>query len=712
MARFLQIYLSCLILTGISGCRSDETFSTVSYYSKNQPSALNESQLGAKQFSVNNNIGSLFNDSLAEPIDTRKVLTTQATNSTSNTSINWDVDKDGVADALTDGLLILRYTFGLTGDSLLSSAVSENSTLSNAEIESEITSVMSIADIDGDGDVDALTDGLMILRYLFGLSGDPLIIGSISTTATRTSVAEISQYLLGYMPSSVDDSSTVIVSGRVTFDLLPFKPSGNGLDVTSPVILPAKRVLVEVRDYSGNVVVSGNTDDDGNFSFDIPKDLELRIRVSAKMLQTSDVSWNVEVRDNTTTIAGKNPLYVTDSSAFITSNNITKNIHLPSGRNGSNSGVRSAAPFAILDTIYDSMGEIIAVEPEVDFPPLEIYWSPQNNSSSGSLEDGDLGSSFFLRPKKIYILGDENSDADEYDRHVVAHEWIHYFEDNFSRSDSLGGPHSQDDRLDMRVAFSEGLANALSGVITNDPIYRDSNAFWPYFGWSMDIESDYTPYPGWFNEDSVQSIVYDLYDANSDGVDNISLGFEPIYSVLTSEQYINNDYFISIFPFAKILKDQQADSVDSALDSLLLAEQIFGTGYYGIGETNNGGISSSLPVYRTISANTGPIEVCYNNNAGVLNKLGNRIYSIFDVANAGTYQISLSPKSIASASLDADLVIFKSGTTLGRDYSAQYNGNAFLNISLTTGKHIIEAGVWDPDQTIALGSYCFNLEIN
>lgn len=711
MAGFLKVYLSCLILTGISGCKSDENSPAAFYTSNNYTPFVTERPLDAK-FSANKSSAFASVDSLTVPDTLLKTLTAQSTNSTSNASLNWDVDKDGTTDALTDGLLILRYTFGLTGDTLVASAVSATSTLTNAEVESEIIAVMSIADIDGDGEIDALTDGLIILRYLFGLTGDPLIIGSISSSATRSSSAEISQYLLRYMPSTTEDSSTVIVSGRVTFDRLPFKPSGNGLDIASPITSPAKSVLFEALDNSGNVIFSGNTDDDGNYSFAVARDLELRIRVSAKMLQTSDISWNVEVRDNTTTIAGKNPLYVTDSSAFFTTNNTTKNIHLPSGRNGGNSGIRSAAPFAILDTIYDSMGEITAVEPNIDFPPLEIYWSPQNNSSSGSLANGDLGSSFFLSPKKIYILGDENSDADEYDRHVVAHEWIHYFEDNFSRSDSLGGPHSQDDRLDMRVAFSEGLANALSGVITNDPIYRDSNAFWPYFGWSMNIESDNTPYPGWFNENSVQSIVYDLYDANADGADNISLGFEPIYSVLTSEEYINNDYFISIFPFAKILRDQQDDNVDNALNGLLLSEQIFGTGYNGIGETNNGEINSSLPVYRTISANTGPIEVCYNNNAGVLNKLGNRIYSIFDVANAGIYQISLSPKSIASASLDADLIIFKSGTTLGRDYSAQYNGNAFLNISLTTGKHIIEAGVWDPDQTIALGSYCFNLEIN
>ena len=46
-----------------------------------------------------------------------------------------------------------------------------------------------------------------------------------------------------------------------------------------------------------------------------------------------------------------------------------------------------------------------------------------------------------LRKRIIHSCGQQNSDTDEYDRHVVVHEWFHYFEDHFSRSDSMGGVH-------------------------------------------------------------------------------------------------------------------------------------------------------------------------------------------------------------------------------------------------------------------------------
>ena len=108
---------------------------------------------------------------------------------------SWDVDGNDEADALTDGLLILRYAFGLRDDNLIAGAISPTSPYSESEIVSRIENTMSYADIDGNGEVDALSDGLIILRYLFGIEGDSLINDTLSTNATRTSVEEIAAYL-------------------------------------------------------------------------------------------------------------------------------------------------------------------------------------------------------------------------------------------------------------------------------------------------------------------------------------------------------------------------------------------------------------------------------------------------------------------------------------------------------------------------------------
>ena len=113
---------------------------------------------------------------------------------------SWDFDKNGEADALTDGLLMLRHTFGLTGEALLNGAVATDSSIPHSDVEQSLINSMVIADIDNNGQVDALTDGLLLLRYLFGLVGDTLIDGAVALDANRSTHSEIEQYILNHMP--------------------------------------------------------------------------------------------------------------------------------------------------------------------------------------------------------------------------------------------------------------------------------------------------------------------------------------------------------------------------------------------------------------------------------------------------------------------------------------------------------------------------------
>lgn len=120
----------------------------------------------------------------------------------SSNSISWDIDNDGNTDALTDGLLMLRFSFGQTGESLTNGAISIGSNLSSSEVEAKLDEIQSILDIDGNGEVDGLTDGLLILRYLFSVTGNSLTNGAIAIDATRTSASGIQQYIEQYLPRS------------------------------------------------------------------------------------------------------------------------------------------------------------------------------------------------------------------------------------------------------------------------------------------------------------------------------------------------------------------------------------------------------------------------------------------------------------------------------------------------------------------------------
>jgi len=113
-----------------------------------------------------------------------------------------DIDGNEKYDALTDGLLLLRGMFGLDGSALVTGTVASDATYTESvDIESRIATLGDLADIDGNGEIDALTDGLLTLRYLFGLQGDTLINGVVASDATRKTAEEIEAHLETLMPS-------------------------------------------------------------------------------------------------------------------------------------------------------------------------------------------------------------------------------------------------------------------------------------------------------------------------------------------------------------------------------------------------------------------------------------------------------------------------------------------------------------------------------
>jgi len=56
-------------------------------------------------------------------------------------------------------------------------------------------------DVDGDGKADPLTDGVLIVRYLFGLRGTALIDHAVAAGAQRTTAEQIESFLRSVLPS-------------------------------------------------------------------------------------------------------------------------------------------------------------------------------------------------------------------------------------------------------------------------------------------------------------------------------------------------------------------------------------------------------------------------------------------------------------------------------------------------------------------------------
>ena len=91
--------------------------------------------------------------------------------------------------------------FGLKGSALIAGAVNTGADRTTADaIEAYLDQLRPALDVDGNGTADALTDGLLIIRYLFGLRDDALIVGAVAGDATRTSASQIEEYIGNLMP--------------------------------------------------------------------------------------------------------------------------------------------------------------------------------------------------------------------------------------------------------------------------------------------------------------------------------------------------------------------------------------------------------------------------------------------------------------------------------------------------------------------------------
>ena len=107
-----------------------------------------------------------------------------------------DIDDNTQVDPLTDGLLVLRRLFGFSGSSLVTGAVGNGCLRCDpASIQSYIDSILALLDIDSSGELEPLTDGLLILRRLFGFSGAALINGALENDCTRCDAGQVAGYI-------------------------------------------------------------------------------------------------------------------------------------------------------------------------------------------------------------------------------------------------------------------------------------------------------------------------------------------------------------------------------------------------------------------------------------------------------------------------------------------------------------------------------------
>jgi hypothetical protein len=477
------------------------------------------------------------------------------------------------------------------------------------------------------------------------------------------------------------------VTGRITFVRIPFGTSSfAGLNYANPQNRPARGVTVRaLAAGTSTELARGVTDDDGDYALNVTAGANITIEVIAEMVKTgTSPQWNFSVRDlppppdptDPNPPPFPNPLpptYTYTDGVQFAANGTPKNIPIPSGLNntGTATGTRASAPFAILDTFYQAVQLVLSADSDVDFPQLVADWGVNNVP-----EDGTYFTA--ANVQHMVLTADLSADTDEFDQHVIAHEFGHYIEYNFSRADNIGGSHGLGDKLDPRVAFGEGFGYAFGAIVLNDPVTRDSfvddTLGCPNDQCSSTFNVNTNPpatstgsnFGCWCSESSVWSILWDVFDNDGEAGDPVTLGFTPIWNVLVGPQRIT-PAFTTIFSFITELKSLNLGSA-AAINTLVAAQNINAAAIdiYGSTETHVPAPyinTEVLPIYATGNTVGTPIVLRTVDAGGPTtidssgNKLSNHRYIRF--MGTGRDVIVNATSTSPLATRDVDFIVYR-----------------------------------------------------
>ena len=390
------------------------------------------------------------------------------------------------------------------------------------------------------------------------------------------------------------------------------------LGYSSPVSLPVRFARTELLDESDKVLRAGSTDQNGQYRLEIPAGTGLvRVRIYAETVSVTGLSAPIVVGDNTEDGAS----YAVESE-LVERESLQVDIEIPTGYNGlgdQTAPTRSSAPFACLDGILTGYQYILAggADP-TGLPVCKVNWSQNNRPESGDRSEGQIGTSHFAFDlNEIFILGFREADTDEFDWHVMVHEFGHWIQANRFRFDTVGGSHSAGERKDPRLAFSEGFGNALGGLVLKDPIYKDTST---PSGYSYSLECN-GEFPGWFSERSVGAIIYDLFDpvrtedGDSNFDDQVELSQHKLVEALQNQS--NSSALTTIFSFLHGLDQSGLSANERQAVTALLQRETADASYginswneFALGETHDGGLYP-LPLYTDLTAmiGQGPFSV-------------------------------------------------------------------------------------------------------
>jgi hypothetical protein len=553
---------------------------------------------------------------------------------------------------------------------------------------------------------------------------------------------------------SIADGVTLTGSAEYQY-LKPVYPTGLTLDSVGnvPFLGKIRHAEVRVKDSGGAIIQCGKTDNAGNYSVVVDRPGGSAIYTVEVASRGDNTSIKASILDKTST---KKP-YVISATKTVSSTDtsvVVDNMVAPATvTSGSLFTKIEGGAFNIFDEILN-VNEFLRSNTTNSTcgatctaftvaPKVIVYWTKGFNPASYLGETSGL--SFFDASASIdstaslYILGGANgdvdsSDTDHFDDSVIIHEYGHFLEYTYWRTNSPGGFHNGNLIIDPRLAFSEGFANFLPAAVSSTSSYIDTIGS-PYgtrqIGVYLDLENETGQYirdkiittspvgEGIYREVSVSRALYDYIDSASDSTyssattqaaETAQFSFAYIWLALTNASFglkATDQHFVSMGHF------------NAALNTAI--STVYGSGAAEMTQFDSARLGEFQTKDRSeyaqvITASTGP---CVRTITPVMNRLISSAPSVPDesyyyhdlFASSDFYQITHSggvlqielayTPSNAASPPDLDLYVYREAHSISDNadlvaVSDKYradekpsSGNESISINLAAGTYMV-----------------------
>lgn len=485
-------------------------------------------------------------------------------------------------------------------------------------------------------------------------------------------------------------SPGTVVSGTASYIYRTFDLANGGLLGTAERYIEYAEVHIE--DSSGNTIECGETAaTTGAFSLTVPRTagsytLKVFARANNSKLKAS------VLKDPYT-----NGLYSISTSFTITSSSSS----VPLGKitaqaNESIAPNIEGAAFHILYNILRANDYLRSSLSNASFvaPKVQIYWKAGFNPYTYVYPTATSGVSFYQPgTSQLFVLGGLNgdvktSDTDHFDDPIINHEYGHFLEDIYSRSDSPGGSHNGDAIIDPRLAWSEAWAHFVQGAVrtSNDP---DSKYMWDTVGYKSNASDSSAGLGSFFNLASTSGTRPDKPSSSGEGVFRELAIARALYRTLT-EVPVTFDKFWTSFTELKSLLNTSTEppfnssgrffkhlATRASLNSTILSDEKQNStlaDYSSVAAVSGSACSPTLALMEVAEQN-----VCIGTCESKADQLrSNDFFSYYYDGTAGvSFDLNYTVTSSGNP-VDVDLILYKQSYIYSEDQAGTSNSTVAL----------------------------------